>query len=468
MSSQPKCPKCGHINKADMPMCTKCGGAIPPQDEDALMRQTMGASYDFKWVAVGGIIILALQFGTIALIWQIAGKKFLIGQPRRSLLEASIESVDEDYGYYKKSNEVKILIKLDKNKKNTAPTVTSVYFGSKKSVPYIHEKVKRETKQCKKFCAEGGKAKKAETTCNATCKKAKDLIAEGKKCDRTCREKCDGECTEEKLLTLTPEEKTTCETCPKKSAEGRKLAAQCDTCTKRVEYLKYQGRKCENCDVVLANLKKDAKKCQSNGEDCYSRTDYSKREELERKKKNKPKKRPDEKSAAYEKRLKSWKRGIERTERELFTSEKRTAYAYSPAADGPKTVPVQLRFSSGYRVSKSPGYFYLKTPTAKKPDVKKKKTRDDPTRHAGFWIMLGISLVVYFLGGMFTGRLSPGITMKEPATAGVFSGVIYFVFLMAIGADFSVVIFSGAIGIVAFAGAAFVGGWVGEKWQGTI
>ncbi len=468
MSSQRKCPKCGHINKEDMPICTKCGGALPPQDEAELMRQTMGASYDVKWVVVGAVIILLLQFGTVALIWQIAGKEFLIGDPRRSLLEASIESVDDDYGHFKKSNEVKIIIKLDSEQVNTAPKVKDVFFGGKKAGPYIKEKLKRETQKCDEFCRDGKKAEDAEKTCSDTCKKSKDLLQEEKSCKEKCREKCQGECTPEILLTLDPETKALCEACPKKGSEARKLAEECNRCKKRVEYLNYQSRQCNECDETLANLRKDVEKCKPNGAGCYARTDYETRAELEEHKKQKPTRNEGEKAEAFDARVDRWKKGVDRLEKGIANFEKRTAYAYSPPVKKPKMVPLKLAFTTGYKVSKSPGYFYVKDPSAGKPSIEKKTKRDDPTNHLGFWMMLAISVLIYFLGGMFTGRLSPGITMKEPATAGLFSGVVYFIFLLTIGAEFSVIIFSGAIGLVAFAGASYFGGWVGEKWQGTI
>jgi hypothetical protein len=467
MSSQKKCPKCGHINKADMPLCTKCGAPLPVEDEAQLMRETMGASYDLKWAVVGAVIILALQFGTIAVIWKVAGKKFLAGPPRRSLLEATIESVEPNYGQLESNEEVKISIKLDQAGRNTADKVQAVYFGSKKAKPYLREKVERKQKSCKEICEEGKKADQAAKKCKESCDKAKETRKEADECAKECREKCGGECTEEKLLTLSAEDRQLCEKCPEKRTAARKLEAECETCDNRVEYLMSQKRNCDICTDTLAELRKDLEKCKKDGAGCYSVTAFDKRQELKNKKEAKPEKKPGEKDEAFQRRMESWERDVEQLEEDIEALEETNVYAFVPTVEEPKVVPVKLEFTTGYEVAKSPGYFYVKDSAAGKPEVKKKK-REKPTSQAGFWIMLAASMLIYFLGGMVTGRLSPGITMKEPATAGGFSGIIYFGFLLAIGADFSVVIFSAIIGIPAFALAAYIGGWAGEKWQGTI
>jgi hypothetical protein len=451
-----------------MPLCTKCGAPLPVEDEAQLIRETVGASYDFKWVVVGGVIILVLQAITIVVIWQIAGKKFLTGPPRRSLLEASVESVEPNYGQYESSEEVKITIKLDKNKVNTADTVQEVRFGEQAAKPYLEEKLARVQKECGKRCADGKKAPVEKKKCDALCRKAKEALKASKQCARVCNTKCGGVCTDEKLLALEEADRTLCQQCPKKRVEATKLDEQCEICDKRVKYLEYQQKQCKLCDTKLANLRKDLKKCKKDGTGCFSVTAYDKRKELKEKKAHKPKRREDEKAKLYKRRLKSWKSEVQRLERDLISAEDLSVYAFVPPSNEPKTVPVQLQFASGYKVSKRPGYHYVENPSSGKPTVEKKKRRRSSTGHVGFWIMLGISMIIYFFGGMFTGRLSPGITMKEPATAGFFSGVLYFMFLLLIGADFAVVMFSFIVGVPAFAGAAFVGGWAGEKWQGTI
>jgi hypothetical protein len=439
------------------------------QDEQQIMREAMGASYDVKWVFVGMALILVLQFGTIAVIWKLAGKKFLVGKPRRSLLEASIESVDDNYGALKGGELVKIKIKLDKDKENTADKVIGVWFGKTKAGRYLPEKLTREERTCQKRCEEGKKYEVKKAECDGSCKKAANLLKASKKCQKVCREKCGGDkCKPEDLIKLDPDVRAMCQTCPDKISESRKVDVACRVCSPRVEYFQAQKRQCKLCDATLIVLKNNLKNCKDDWRGCFSETEFQRRKEIEAKKKAKPKKGADEKAGAYAKRVKAWQQELKRMENQLFTHEKRVAYAYVPPSDKPQTVPVTVKFSSGYRVSKRPGYTYVENVSAGRPSVKKKKGKEDPTSQAGFWIMLGLSLFIYFLGGMLTGRLSPGITMKEPATAGIFAGIAYFIFLVFIGGDFSVVIFSSIIGVPAFAGAAYVGGWVGEKWQGTI
>lgn len=75
-----------------------------------------------------------------------------------------------------------------------------------------------------------------------------------------------------------------------------------------------------------------------------------------------------------------------------------------------------------------------------------------------------IGLLSYFLGGVIIGRLSPGITIPEPAVASV----------IAILADLTVTVatrgyFPGALGILLALtlglGLGYLGGKVGEMWQ---
>lgn len=445
------------------------GAPMNVADERQIMREAMGASYDFKWVAVGMALILVLQFGTIAVIWKLAGKKFLVGTPRRSLLEASIESVDDNYGSLKGGDLVRIKVKVDQNGKNTADRVTDVWFGKTKAARFLPEKLKREERNCVKRCEEGKKVEAKKAECNQACGNAKKLLAQADRCQKVCREKCGaGKCKEDELVKMDPDTRSMCIGCPEKVSESRKADVTCRICTPKVEFFEAQKRQCKMCDAILENLRKNLKTCQSDGRACYALLEYDRRKEIEAKEKAKPKQATDEKSDVFELRLKGWEKELERMKNQLFTLEKRTAYAYVPASAKAVTVPVVVRFSTGYKVRKEPGYTYVENVSAGRPSVKKAAGRDDPTSHAGFWIMLGLSLVVYFLGGMLTGRLSPGITMKEPATAGIFAGIGYFLFLLFIGGDFSVVIFSSIIGVPAFAGAAYVGGWVGEKWQGTL
>lgn len=83
----------------------------------------------------------------------------------------------------------------------------------------------------------------------------------------------------------------------------------------------------------------------------------------------------------------------------------------------------------------------------------------------------------FFVGGIVVGRMSAGVTLKEPAAAGAVACLIVF-FLskgavrLAVGGPgrglFDLQITAIALMLPVCIGLAYVGGWVGEKWQGTI
>ncbi len=467
MSKAIKCPKCGHVNRDDLPVCQRCGTPLPVQEEDEIMRQVVGASFDLKWALVGGIIVVVLQFGVIGIIWGIAGKRFLTGVPKASLLDTTIEAVDPDYGYMKNVEEVRISLKLDKDLRNTAEKVKAVYFGKRKAAPYLKVLLKKEQARCKGHCADGAKYEAENKACAEKGKAVKAFGNLVKQCN-DCRVKCQGICKLEDLPKLPEKLRSVCLECPKKLVDARKAQTEYDTCAKRVDYLESQKNACKACDETIARIEKDLKHCKSDGTGCFFRIPFSRKADLALQIKNKPKKEKGESAKAFANRMKEWKKGIRRTKNDIGRLQKRTVLLYRPQGDKGGPVPVRVAFAGGYSVTRRDGFYYTDSPDARPPKTQKKHKDESPTAHLGFWIMLVISLVLYFLGGMFTGRLSPGITMKEPAVAGGLAGILYFIFLVVIGADFTVVIFSALIGVPLFAGAAYFGGWVGEKWQGTI
>ena len=467
MSKAIKCPKCGHANRGDLPICEKCGAPLPVADEEEIMRQAMGASFDLKWALIGGVIIVALQFAAIGVIWGIAGKRFLTGPPKASLLDTTIEGVDPSYGYMKNVEEVHIILKPDKDLRNTADKAKLVSFGKHKSAPYLKVLLEREKARCKVHCDDAAKYESEKKACDEKGREVKGFAQVLKQCGE-CRAKCQGDCKLEDLPKLPEKLRPVCLQCPKKVADARKAETDYDTCSKRVDYLGTQAKACKACDDTIARIHKELKHCRSDGTGCFYRTAFTQRAELAELRKNKPKREKGESDKDFKNRLKEWKKGVTRLEHDIGRREKRTVLVYRPKSDEAGSVPVSVAFSTGYKVTRNGGYYYTDNPDARPPMNQKKKKEDSPTSHLGFWIMLAISFVLYFVGGMFTGRLSPGITMKEPATAGIVAGLLYFAFLVLIGADFGVVIFSSLIGVPMFAGAAFVGGWAGEKWQGTI
>ncbi|MFQ5800334.1 MAG: hypothetical protein ACE5HH_01270 [Candidatus Hydrothermarchaeales archaeon] len=78
-------------------------------------------------------------------------------------------------------------------------------------------------------------------------------------------------------------------------------------------------------------------------------------------------------------------------------------------------------------------------------------------------IMEGVvSLIAFFIGGVMVGKHSPGKTIKEPAIAAVIAVAI----LLLLEREFTAQAFiKGSVFPFVF---ALVGGYIGEKWQGTI
>ncbi len=74
----------------------------------------------------------------------------------------------------------------------------------------------------------------------------------------------------------------------------------------------------------------------------------------------------------------------------------------------------------------------------------------------------GASLAIFWLGGLFVGRLSPGTTIQEPAVAGVL-GLLIIVGLQLFAGMIN--LFGLIIGAPFTFGMAYLGGWMGEVWQ---
>lgn len=96
------------------------------------------------------------------------------------------------------------------------------------------------------------------------------------------------------------------------------------------------------------------------------------------------------------------------------------------------------------------------------------------------FLLLTVVASSFFVGGIVVGRMSAGVTLKEPAVAGALSCVIVFaVAKTAIRVStqgttpkavlvFDLQLTSMVLMLPVCIGLAYVGGWVGEKWQGTI
>ncbi len=92
-----------------------------------------------------------------------------------------------------------------------------------------------------------------------------------------------------------------------------------------------------------------------------------------------------------------------------------------------------------------------------------------------FFLLITIVAFSFFIGGILVGRMSAGVTLKEPAAAGAVAClVVFFVAKNYVWAGhqsirlFDVKVTYLVLMLPVCVGLAYVGGWVGEKWQGTI
>jgi len=84
---------------------------------------------------------------------------------------------------------------------------------------------------------------------------------------------------------------------------------------------------------------------------------------------------------------------------------------------------------------------------------------------AGAALAGGTGLLVYFLGGLLVGRMSPRRTLREPAVASLLSLVAVFVAQLYLG---QVNLLGLILGAPFCFGVAYLGAWFGEKWQAGV
>jgi len=94
------------------------------------------------------------------------------------------------------------------------------------------------------------------------------------------------------------------------------------------------------------------------------------------------------------------------------------------------------------------------------------------------FLLLVVVASSFFVGGIVVGRMSAGVTLKEPAVAGALSCMLVFavarrlVRVAVVGGGgvpvFDLRLTSIVLMLPVCVGLAYVGGWVGEKWQGTL
>ncbi len=80
-------------------------------------------------------------------------------------------------------------------------------------------------------------------------------------------------------------------------------------------------------------------------------------------------------------------------------------------------------------------------------------------------LMAGLSIAIYFLGGLLVGRMSRHRTVKEPAVAAVISVAILTGLQLYLG---MVNIVGLVLGAPVLFGVCYLGGILGEKWQEAV
>jgi len=86
-----------------------------------------------------------------------------------------------------------------------------------------------------------------------------------------------------------------------------------------------------------------------------------------------------------------------------------------------------------------------------------------------FWGLFFLEALAFFIGGLVSSRLSPGITIKESMTAGVLVVILLIVRnVLFFGAGGNYMVFQLLIMFPTYASMASLGGYMGEKWQGLL
>ncbi len=466
-----KCSSCGHTTKSEVPFCSNCGALFPIGDEQKLMREVIGASFDLKWVIVGALVILVLQVGLLGGLWSLWGKKILVGEKGRSLLDVNLDSISPSWGPNTGHTRVRLTIKPDNDGVNTAQTVVAVSFGGVKAERFHLLNLRVKKKVCAKNCANQIAAMQVYQECMKPCDpaalKAEDVAV------KKCKKACDDVDKDEKL-----------DVAKKKKAKARLKCDACETrqrnflqrdwtckrvCPKKKKNADAEAYRCTTCKKAMPIFEARAKACRANVTACWAYKD-----DLGRKAPPKmPSRSAFKTEAAFRKAMKAFhrnvkenklenKRAAERERRQLRT----IVNVYTPPL--PKKVghvPVKIIFKSGEELSRHQGFYFVAPKDGDKhPKITKtKKVLHDPVRTGGFWVLLGLSCLFYFLGGFTVGRVSPGIGMKEPLTTGLFAWLVFEGVLFALGAAGSAQMFTIFIGAPAFIGASLMGAALGEK-----
>jgi len=466
-----KCSSCGDTTKSSVPFCSNCGALFPVGDEQEIMRQAIGASFDLKWVIIGALVAIVLQLGLLGGLWSVWGKKILVGEKGRSLLEVNLDSVSPGWGVNTGGTQLRLIVKPDNDGVNTAQTVMSVTFGGVKADRFHVKNLAVVKRDCAFKCANQVKALQIYVECMKPCDPP--ALADEDKAVKECKKACDAVDNDEKLDAEKKKKAKAgfkCNACETRHRNFVQREWTCNkVCPKQKKSADAEMHRCSMCKKAMPTYEARAKACRATVTACWAF-----KEDQGRKAPPKmPARSAFKTDAEFTQAMKLHrevvaatqsdnKRAASRERKQLRTR----VNVYTPAHPNKVGhVPVKIIFKSGEELVRHQGFFYVDPKNEnKRPKIEKqKRILHDPVRTGGFWILLLLSCVFYFMGGFIVGRFSPSLGMKEPLTAGIFAWLAFEVVLFALGAAGSAQMFTMFIGAPAFIGAAMVGASLGER-----
>jgi len=475
--SDRKCSACGQTTKGEVPFCSNCGALFPVSDEKELMRQAVGYSFDLKWVLLGAIVSAALQFGLLAGLWSVWGSKILVGEKGRSLLEVNLDAVSPDWGPDSGGTRVTLRIKPDNKKINVATKVVSVSFGGVKAQPFHIQHLKVVQAECNQHCANQLKAQKIYRECMKGCDEA-ELKTDAKKLQDDLKPCADLAEKKDKGEFKKPEDynnefkRLKCAEHTRTFRAFQKRKERCDDiCPKKKKSMDAETGRCRACRARMPLFVKRAELCKKQPTSCWAYMDKQDRSPLP--------KAPDFSKIKDPKKRKEAREEFDKARRETIAANKRRAEreakqlrtvvnVYTPKVPGKiGYANISILFASGEKLTRHSGYYFVKPKVRQKPKIEKvKRTRHDPVRTTGFWILLVFSCLFYLAGGFVVGRLSPGIGNKEPLVAALLGWLLFEIALVLIGTAGTAQLFTIFIGLPAFIGCAIIGAILAERSLG--
>ncbi|MDY0004150.1 MAG: hypothetical protein RBU30_22820, partial [Polyangia bacterium] len=256
--------------------------------------------------------------------------------------------------------------------------------------------------------------------------------------------------------------KASCDALTRQGREFNKVKERCEEeCPRRKKLEAAEEARCTACQKQLPEFQKRAESCRKDVTKCWAF--FEPRGTVER-----PKqadfKNPEEFRKAVEAAVK-----LEKTYRAREQNQLRTQVnVYSPSLPGANgLVDVKILFKSGEELVKRQGFAFSPPERKDRPVFETtKKPLHDPVRTIGFWLLLSVSALFYLVAGFVLGRLSPGIGIKEPLTAGLLAWLLFEVLLLVLGAAGTAQIFTVFIGAPLFIGCTLLGAHLADRSLG--